>query len=245
MKDNEVKYGSWLTKPNNAIVEVIAKTGYFDWLTIDIEHSTISINQVEDMMRVIQLSGLDAYIRLSKNDPVLIKRVLDAGADGIIVPMVNSASDVKKAVNACFYPPEGTRGAGLARVHNYEPEGFKNYIKNKEKKTKIMVQIEHIDAVDNIDDIFSNNHIYGYFIGPYDLSASIGKPGEYKSENVINALEKIKKSAIKHNVKPGYHVIEPDLNEIENKKNEGYKLIAISTDMIFLLEGIKSCLKRK
>ena len=245
MKNDEVKYGSWLTKPYNAIVEVIAKTGYFEWLTIDIEHSTISINQVEDMMRVIQLSGLEAYVRLSKNDPVLIKRVLDAGADGIIVPMVNSVSDVERAINACFYPPKGKRGAGLARVHNYEPEGFKNYIKTKEKKTKIMVQIEHIDAVDNIDNIFANNDIYGYFIGPYDLSASMGKPGEYKSEDVINALETIKKSALKKGVKPGYHVIEPDRNEIINKKNEGYKLIAISTDMLFIIKGMKSCFKNK
>jgi 2-dehydro-3-deoxyglucarate aldolase len=241
MTNNDVSYGSWLTKPYTAIVEVISKSGFFQWLTIDIEHSTISINQVEDMVRVIQLSGLEAYVRLSKNDSVIIKRILDAGADGIIVPMVNSLSDVEKAVNACFYPPKGSRGAGLARAHNYEPDGFKNYMKNKEMKTKIMVQIEHIYALENIDDIFSSKDIYGYFIGPYDLSASMGKPGEYKSEEVIEVLDTIKKSAIKNGIKPGFHVVEPDYNEIENKKNEGYKLLAISTDMLFLIKGMNSC----
>lgn len=241
MKNNDISYGSWLTKPYNTIVEVISKSGFFQWLTIDIEHSTISLYQVEDMLRIIQLSGLEAYVRLSKNDPVLIKRILDAGADGIIVPMVNSISDVEKAVNACFYPPKGSRCAGLARVHNYEPQGFKNYIKTKEKDTKIMVQIEHIDAIDKIDDIFSSKDIYGYFIGPYDLSASMGKPGEYKSDDVVKVLDTIKKSAIKNGVRPGFHVVEPDYYQIENKKREGYRLLAISTDMLFLLKGMNSC----
>jgi len=205
MAKNEVSFGSWLTKPYNSVVEVLAKSGYFEWLTVDIEHSTITVNQMEDMIRIIQLAGLEAYVRLTKNDSALIKRVLDAGSDGIIVPMVNSSSDAKKAVKACFYPPKGARGVGLARAHNYCHDGFKNYLKNKESKIKIMLQIEHINAVDEIDEIFSVSNVYGYFIGPYDLSASIGKPGDYTNKEVINAIEKIKKSAVKHNIKPGRH----------------------------------------
>ena len=243
MAKNEVSFGSWLTKPYNSVVEVLAKSGYFEWLTVDIEHSTITLNQMEDMIRIIQLAGLEAYVRLTKNDDALIKRVLDAGSDGIIVPMVNSSSDAEKAVKACFYPPNGARGVGLARAHNYCHNGFKNYLKNKESKIKIMVQIEHIDAVDNINDIFSVKGICGYFIGPYDLSASMGKTGNYHDKEVIKALEKVKKAGIKHNVKPGYHVVEPDINQVKNKIKEGYKLIAVSTDMLFLIKGMKEALR--
>lgn len=243
MAKNEASFGSWLTKPYNSVVELLAKSGYFEWLTVDIEHSTITLNQMEDMIRIIQLAGLEAYVRLTKNDDALIKRVVDAGSDGIIVPMVNSSSDAENAVKACFYPPKGTRGVGLARAHNYCHDGFKNYLKNKESKIKIMVQIEHINAVDEIDEIFSVSNVYGYFIGPYDLSASIGKPGDYTDKEVINAIEKIKKSGVKHNIKPGYHVVEADFKEVEAKKNEGYKLIAVSTDMLFLIKGMKEALR--
>lgn len=240
--DDRVYFGSWLTRPDHAITEVMAKSGYFSWLTIDIEHSTISINQVEEMMRIIQLSKVEAYVRLSKNDSTLIKRVLDAGADGIIVPMVNSAGDVNKAMDACFYPPRGNRGVGLARAQNYGTE-FHEYRRVSESKTKVIIQIEHIDAVRHIDKIFSVDGIYGYFIGPYDLSASLGKAGDFKCEEVIDALEVVKESGIKHGVRPGYHVIEPDLQEVLNKKKEGYKIIGVSLDMLFLLRGMDLAFK--
>ena len=244
MKNNDKVYlGSWLTRPDHAITEVMAKSGYFSWLTIDIEHSTISINQVEEMIRIIQLSKVEAYVRISENDSVIIKRVLDAGADGIIVPMVNSAGDVKKAIDACFYPPRGNRGVGLARAQNYNPIGFQEYKKISEPKTKVIIQIEHIDAVRHIDEIFSVDGVYGYFIGPYDLSASLGKAGDFMCKEVIDALEVVKESGIKHGVKSGYHVIEPDPQEMFNKKEEGYKIIGVSLDMLFLLRGIELAFK--
>lgn len=240
MKNNdEVYFGSWLTRPDPAIAEVMAKSGYFSWLTIDIEHSPISINQVEDIIRIIQLSKIEAYVRLSKNDSTLIKRVLDAGADGIIVPKVNSADDAKKAIDACFYPPKGNRGVGLARAQNYGI-GFDEYRKSCEYKTKVILQIEHADAVKNIDKIFSVNGIYGYFIGPYDLSASLGKAGDFTSKKVIDVLRLVKESGIRNRVKPGYHVIEPDPRELIEKKKEGYKIIGVSLDMLFLLRGMDS-----
>ncbi|MBZ9577539.1 2,4-dihydroxyhept-2-ene-1,7-dioic acid aldolase [Patescibacteria group bacterium] len=241
--NNEVYVGGWLTRPNNAITEVMAKSGYFDWLAIDIEHNPISINQVEDMIRIIQLSNVEAFVRLSENNPTLIKRVLDAGADGIIVPMVNSADDVKKAKDACFYPSRGKRGVGLSRAQNYNPSGLQKYIKDKEPKTKIIIQIEHIDAVKQINEIFSVKGVFGYFIGPYDLSASLGKPGDFKCKEVIEALKIVKQAGIKYQIRAGYHVIEPDPQEVLNKKKEGYKIIAVSTDMLFFLRGLELAFK--
>ena len=243
MRNNgKVYLGSWLTRPDHAITEAIAKSGFFSWLTIDIEHSTISINQVEEMIRIIQLCEVEAYVRISKNDSTLIKRVLDAGSDGIIVPMVNSADDARKAIDACFYPPRGNRGVGLARAQNYGT-GFREYRKISEPKTKVIIQIEHIDAVTHIDEIFSVSGIYGYFIGPYDLSASLGKPGDFECKEVIEVLETVKEAGIKHQIRAGYHVVEPDPQEVLNKKKEGYTIIAVSTDMLFLLRGMDLAFK--
>jgi 2-dehydro-3-deoxyglucarate aldolase len=240
--DDRVYWGSWLTRPDPAIAEVMAKSGYFEWLTIDIEHSAISINQVEELIRIIQLSKVEAYVRLSENNATLIKRVLDAGADGIIVPMVNSASDVKKALHACFYPPVGNRGVGLGRAQNYGTR-FNEYKTSLEPETKVIIQIEHIAAVKNIDEIFSVNGVYGYFIGPYDLSASLGKAGNFTCQEVIEALEITKASGIRHGIKPGYHIIEPDPRQVANKKREGYKIIGVSLDMLFLLRGLDHAFK--
>ena len=233
--------GTWLTRPDYAITESIAKSGYFSWLTIDMEHSTISINQMENMIRIIQLSNVESYVRLSNNDPILIKRVLDAGANGIIVPMVNTVEDIKNALDACFYPPKGKRGVGLARAQNYGIN-FNGYIEKIEPKTKVIAQIEHINAVKNIDKIFSVEGIYGYFIGPYDLSASIGKPGAYNEKKIIESLEIVKKAGIKHGIKAGYHVIEPNFEEVLKKRKEGYDIIGVSLDMLFLLRGLDSAL---
>jgi 2-dehydro-3-deoxyglucarate aldolase len=240
--DDKVYLGSWLTRPDQAITEVMAKSGYFSWLAIDIEHSAISISQVEEMIRITQLYKVEAYVRVSENNATLIKRVLDAGADGVIVPKVNSADDVKRAIKACFYPPRGNRGVGLARAQNYGT-GFKEYQKVFEPKTKIIIQIEHIEAVRCIEEIFSVEDIYGYFIGPYDLSASLGKPGDFKCKEVIEALEVVRKSGIRHQVKPGYHVIEPNPQEVLNKEKEGYKIIGVSLDMLFLLRGMELAFK--
>jgi len=241
--NNKVYLGGWLTQPNKATTEVMAKSGYFDWLAIDIEHNPISINQVEDMIRIIQLSNIEAYVRLSENNPVLIKRVLDAGADGIIVPMVNSAEDVKKAIDACFYPPRGKRGVGLARAQNYSPLGLQEYKRISEPKIKIIIQIEHINAVKQIDEIFSIQGIFGYFIGPYDLSASLGKPGDFRCKEVLEALNIVKQAGINHRIRAGYHVIEPNPQEVLNKKKQGYKIIAVSTDMLFFLKGLELAFK--
>ncbi|MBU0496608.1 MAG: 2,4-dihydroxyhept-2-ene-1,7-dioic acid aldolase, partial [Candidatus Thermoplasmatota archaeon] len=139
-KFENVSIGSWLTRPDYAITEVMATSGLFKWLTIDIEHSTITLNQAENMIRIIQLANLEAYVRISENNPTIIKRILDAGANGIIVPMINTEEDTTNIIKASFYPPRGSRGVGLARAQNYGPN-FKRYIETIEQTIKIIVQI--------------------------------------------------------------------------------------------------------
>ena len=118
LNNKQITIGSWITIGNTAVAEILAKAG-FDWLVVDIEHSTISIDTVGDLIRVIDLAGVTPLVRLTSNDPNLIKRVMDAGAHGIIVPMVNSEKDAMDAVAATRSPPIGIRGVGLARAQGY------------------------------------------------------------------------------------------------------------------------------
>lgn len=224
--------GSWITLGDPAITEIMTKAG-FEWLAIDLEHSTIDISRAQDLIRIIQLSDCAALVRVSENDPTIIKRVMDAGAQGVIVPMVNSRQDCLRAVEAVKYPPEGKRGVGLGRAQMYGLE-FEKYKKWVNKESIVIVQIEHIQAVRNLGEILRVPGVDGFIVGPYDLSASLGKPGEFNHPEVIKALKTIKAVAGETGITRGFHVIHPDALEVRKKIKDGYKFIAFSLDGLFL-----------
>ena len=142
---NDLYLGSWITLAHPAIAEIMANSG-FNWLAVDLEHSTITIREAEELIRIIDLAGVTPLVRLTANDANQIKRIMDAGSAGIIVPMVNSANDAVNAVNAVKYPPVGKRGVGLARAQGYGVK-FNEYFEWQQSNSIVIVQIEHIDAV--------------------------------------------------------------------------------------------------
>lgn len=232
LKKNELSFGSWITLAHTSIPEIMAQAK-FDWLVIDLEHSAIDIQKTQELIQIIDLKGITPLVRLTANDASLIKRVMDAGAYGVIVPMVNNKEDAIRSVKAVKYPPVGTRSVGLARAQGYGTtfDEYKSWIN---KDSIIIVQIEHIDAVKNIDEIFSIKEIDGYIIGPYDLSASLNKPGELNDKKVLDAEKMVLKSAKKYGKIAGIHVVEPKSKLVLEKIKMGYKFVAISTDFLFL-----------
>ena len=225
--------GTWLSLPNESVAEIFAKAGY-EWVVIDLEHSAININQAEQLIRVIDLAGSKPFVRLSGHSASQIKRVLDAGAKGILAPMVESQAQIEGIVVACHYPPRGNRGMGLARAQGYgEANAKSEYITTTSKHIEIYAQIESVAGIANLDSIFSQE-IDGYFIGPYDLSASLGNPGIFDSDNFIEAEEQILKASQQHQVKAGYHLVEPNAKQIPILLNKGYDMIAFSVDIRML-----------
>ncbi len=234
--------GSWLTIPKREIIEIMSLAG-FEWLAIDMEHSPISIQKAADLIAFIQSKNIEALVRVSSNDEVIIKKVLDAGAHGIIIPMINSEEDAKKAVNFSKYPPEGKRGVGLNRAQGYG-YNFNKYKSWQKNSLVVIVQIEHIDAVNNLDKILRVDGIDGIIIGPYDLSASLGYPGEYNKKEVIEAIKKVELITKKYNKSLGFHVIESDSNFVKRKIKEGYNLISFSLDFFFLGDKVINEMKK-
>ena len=157
---------------------------------------------------------------------------MDMGAHGVIVPRINTKLDAQKAVNAVKYPPNGTRGVGLFRAQNYSLD-LKSYQKWNEEESIVIAQIEHIDSVMNIDSITSVQGIDGYIIGPYDLSASIGYPGEFDHPEVEKVFKILKKRIKTNSESWGFHVVEPDSELAIKKINEGYCFIAYGVDFLF------------
>ena len=142
MVNRTFSLGSWISLGHPSIAEIMADAG-FDWLCIDLEHSVTDFFEAQQLIMAIQSKGIKAYVRVGENNTRIIKRILDAGADGIIVPSVNSAAEALKAVKSVKYPPLGTRGVGLARAQSYG-FGFENYRDVIAKEIKLIVQIEHI-----------------------------------------------------------------------------------------------------
>lgn len=234
LQNNELTIGSWLTIGHPSIAEIMTQAG-FDWLTIDMEHSAITLHQAQQLIQIIELSGCVPLVRVGNNDPNLIKRVMDAGAHGVIVPMVNSKEDAEKAVSAVKYPPIGTRGVGLARAQGYGMD-FENYKEWNQKESIVIVQIEHIDAVNNLEQILSTDGVDGFIVGPYDLSGSVGVPGKFDDVAVIEALGKVNETAKKLNIISGFHVVPPEPDQFFSKVDEGYRFLAYSLDSLLLAE---------
>ncbi len=237
MSNNNRSIGSWITLGNVGIVEIMADAG-FDWLCIDMEHSVIDYTTAQQLIIAIQSKGVKAFVRVGANDPLIIKRVLDAGADGIIVPSVNTESEAEKAVAAVNYPPKGTRGVGLARAQKYGA-GFEEYRDGKAKSITLIVQIEHASAIKELDRILQVDGVDGTFIGPYDLSGSVGKPGQWDDPEVEELLKTYEETVKKYDKLVGFHVVPLDVQLVHDKYNKGYNFIAYSFDAFFLGEMVR------
>lgn len=240
--NKELTFGSWITIGNTAVAEIMANSG-FEWLTVDMEHSAITLDIAQDLIRTIEQSGCVPLVRVDENNPYKIKRVMDAGAYGVIVPMVNTKEEAERAVKSVRYPPKGYRGVGLARAQNYgfDFEGYKAWL---EKASIVIVQIEHYKAVENLREILSVEGVDGYIVGPYDISGSLGIPGEFDNPRFKEIIEKVMEVGKQSSKSSGFHVIPPDENEVKRYIDLGYTFIAISLDTLYLGSLCKDVLKK-
>lgn len=236
--------GSWIQLGHPAIAEIMAAAG-FDWLAVDLEHSTIGLREAEELIRVIDLKGVVPLVRLSSNNSEQIKRVMDAGAHGVIVPMVNCREEAQRAVSSVKYPPEGRRSVGLARAQGYGAR-FQEYFEWQRNNSLVVVQIEHIIAVDNLESILSVEGIDAYIVGPYDLSGSLGLPGDFEATVFLEAMQRIRTVSERLGVPGGVHIVEPNPGQLRQCIEEGNRFIAYGVDTRMLdtvcrvgLESIK------
>lgn len=240
LQNKKPSIGTWMSMAHPSIAEIFAMAGY-DWVVIETEHTAIDVSEVLRMVIAIEQRGSMPLVRLASVDPVQAKAVLDSGAAGVIVPMVNTKAEAELVVAMTKYPPMGTRGVGLARAQGYGVD-FDAYVKNANRDTLVIVQIEHIDAVNNIDEILSVPGIDGTFIGPYDLSMSLGIPGQLTHPKVVEAKEKVLKAVLKKGLAAGIHFVQPNtaVSDCEEAVKAGYTFIAVGTDILFLGDSARN-----
>jgi 2-keto-3-deoxy-L-rhamnonate aldolase RhmA len=241
--NGEPSIGSWMSMAHPSIAEILAMAG-FDWVVIETEHTAIDVSEVLRLIIAIEQRSAVPLVRLAWNDPIQAKAVLDSGAAGVLVPMVNTKADAKLTVQMTKYPPLGSRGVGLARAQGYG-EYFDEYVKNANDDTLLIVQIEHKDAVANIEEILSVPGIDGTFIGPYDLSLSLGIPGQIGHPEVLAAKRKVLDATLAHGLIAGVHFVQPNTaaEDCRRAVAEGYRFIALGTDILFLGDSARALQK--
>jgi 2-dehydro-3-deoxyglucarate aldolase len=230
--------GSWVSFDYTATTEFMARQG-FEYLVVDLEHTAIGAEGMWRLIQVIELAGSVPLVRVGANDPLLIKRALDSGAHGVLVPMIMNRAEAEAAVRAAYYPPRGTRGVGLWRAQEYGA-GFDRYKARAAAETVVILQIEHWRAVDQLEDILSVEGVDGFMIGPYDLSGSLGDPGNFQNSKFLACLEKVEQLAREHRKPAGYHIVhtDPEGRQLREKLTAGYRFIIYGTDMIFFTQRI-------
>jgi 2-dehydro-3-deoxyglucarate aldolase len=233
--------GSWLTFSSEAPTEIMAQAG-FEWLVLDMEHAPLDIATAARLIRIVDLAGLPALCRLPANDATIAKSVLDAGAAGIIVPCIESAEAARQVVASAYYPPHGKRGVGLARAQAYGG-GLEAYRDQIADSLVVIVMIETRRGMEAAAEIAAVPGIDGMFIGPYDLSASLGHIGELDHQDVQRAEQNILQAAEDAGVACGLHVVHPDAATLSAAIQRGYTFLAVGVDMIFLREATAAAMK--
>ena len=231
LANNQTSVGSWIQIPHPSIAEIMGQSGY-DWVAVDMEHGTVGHQQLPDLFRALELGDTLPLVRLAQGHPKDCKQALDAGAGGVIVPMVETADQLVKVRDACRWPPSGTRGVGFSRA-NLFGRYFAEY--QEEAQSPLLVaMIEHMRAVDNLEAILAVKGLDAILIGPYDLSASMGLTGQFSEKAFLDAMSRVKALCQKENIPCGVHVVMPDASELDQRISEGYRFLAYSIDAVFL-----------
>lgn len=232
------QFGVVMSLDDSSLSELMGMVG-FDFVWIDGEHGPYNNTSIQNHIIAARAGNIISMVRIPVNSPDIVKPILEMGPDAVIFPMINSSKEAEQAVSACIYPPNGIRGFGPRRANNYGL--MKDYIETyKENQWKIM-QIEHIDAVNNLDEILSVQGIDALLVGPFDLSASMKIIGRTRSPEIINVYDEIAEKCNAAGMIFG--AFASDADSIKDWKKRGAKFIAIATDTGLIVSAANSILK--
>ncbi|MHA3978849.1 HpcH/HpaI aldolase family protein [Halovulum sp. GXIMD14794] len=238
LKAGEVQYGLWVSLCSGLAADIVADAGY-DWLLVDMEHSPSGIETVLHQMQAITPYGSTALVRPPWNEPVQVKRLLDAGAPGFLFPMVQNAEEAAAAVAACRYPPKGIRGVSSVQRGNRWGRDPK-YLDEYEDETCILVQVESVEALERAEEIATVDGVDGVFFGPADIAASMGKVGKHTDPEVWDAIYAAAARVRAKGVPTGTLIGDPSI--ISRCLDEGFLFVAIGTDHSLLARGAEALL---
>lgn len=234
--DNQLQLGMWLALASPAVAEIAGNAG-FDWCLIDAEHGPSDIAMVLDQLRVLQGTSCDAVVRVPSQDAWLLKKVLDIGALTIMVPMVNSGAEAQAVVSSTRYPPDGVRGMGaaLARASGYGANP--DYAAHAADDICLILQVETSQALDNLKAIATTPGVDAVFIGPADLAADMGFPGNPQAAPVQEAIRSANAQLQSWGVPIGTVVFDP--TAVPGQIDQGVSFLGVGGDAILVTKAMR------
>lgn len=223
--------GSWIQIPHPSVAEIMGRSG-FEWVAVDMEHGSIAVHQLPDLFRALELGGTLPLVRLAQGHAKDCKQALDAGAGGVIVPMIESAEQLAFVRDACRWPPAGSRGVGFSRANLFGKD-FEAY-REEAQSPLLVAMIENRRALEQLDAILAVPGLDALLIGPYDLSASLGTIAQFEHPDFTGAMQSILSRARNSGVPVGIHVVEPSRMQLDRRVAEGYRFLAYSIDSVML-----------
>lgn len=237
LRERDRLLGTLVSLPSPEVAEILAAAG-FDWLFLDGEHGALDYLMAQRMIQAVG-DRCPCLLRVPLGEEIEVKKALDIGAAGVIVPQVNSAEQAARIVRWCRYPPAGTRGVGIARAHGYGGY-FGDYLQRANDEVSVVVQVEHIDAVGNVESIVDVPGIDAVFVGPYDLSASMGLTGQVGHGAVAAAIATVRDACLRRRMPLGIFGLDPQA--MGSHLAQGFSLIAAGCDSAYILAGAREVL---
>lgn len=225
-------FGAWTSIGHASITEMLAASSV-DFVGIDLEHSTISQEQSQRIIAASQAAGAACLPRVASHNGEQVRRLLDSGADGVIVPMVSTVAQVEEIVGWTKYTPVGRRSFGISRAQAYGDE-FAGYVETWNDRSVIVIQIESVEGVQNADALLAHPAIDGVMIGPYDLSGSLGVPGQLDHPTVRDSVQQVIEIARRRGKACGTQLVEPTQEGIEAAFAVGHSFIVLASDVFIL-----------
>ena len=242
LQSGKTVFGPFLKLTDPAVVEIMGFAG-FDFVIIDAEHGPISLQSDQNMLRAAESAGITPVVRVTDNEETLILRALDIGAQGVEIPQINTKSDALKAVTAVKYSPQGKRGlCRYVRAADYSSMDRYEYFKAANQETMIIAHIEGVEGINNLEEILSVPGIDVIFIGPYDLSQSLGIPGQVNHQLVIQKMEEVIKMCQKNNKAVG--TFADDVKTAKKWVSLGVQYLSFSVDIGILYETSKQIVEK-
>lgn len=248
LKDDKPTIGTWLQLPSPDVAELMARLGY-DWIAVDMEHGSFGPSILPDIFRGILCGGAAPFARLPEATKVWIKAALEAGAQGLILPMIESRTQLDRAIDLATYPGQDFwrergqtaveyRGIGFCRANNFGRD-FETYRENRAPEIFIAAQIEHIRAMEHLDEILSCKRLDAVLVGPYDLSGSMGISGQFDNPRFASVMDRIAESCKRNSMRMGLHIVTPDPAALKLEIARGARFIAYGIDAVFLWQSAR------
>ncbi len=225
-------YAVWMSIGHPEIAAIFSRTRG-DFLGIDLEHTTIDLPTAQQIIRACHEHGRACLPRIYPGQLEHARRLLDAGADGIIIPQVARAEDIDQVVDIMRYPPEGHRGFGVAAAHAYGRD-FDAYVRGANQALSVIIQIETIQAVERIATLLTHPAVDGVMVGPYDMSGSLGVPGQLDHPRVREACQTVVRACAQAELSCGLHIVYPTVEEIRRQLDAGFTFLILGSDIFNL-----------